>query len=117
MTVGILALHYVTSDPIEKQLGMNQLDFRKGPRPISTVQSPTGHKLPSNVAVQATTEPLCAGDHDANQDAISVPNRIFVRKTYDVQFVERHLPSSNTTPIDTKHLAEEVEEAGDLEQS
>ena len=106
MTVGILALHYVTSEPIEKQLG-----FRKGPRPISTAQSPIGHKLPSNVAAQATTEPqMCAGDHDANQDVISVPNRIFVRKTYDVQFVEPHLPSSNTTPIDRKHLAEEVEE-------
>jgi hypothetical protein len=55
---------------------------------------------------------VCAGDHDANQDVISVPNRIFVRKTYDVQFVEPHLPSSNTTPIDRKHLAEEVEEVG-----
>jgi len=53
---------------------------------------------------------VCPGDHDANQNVISVPNRIFVRKTYDVQSVEPHLLSSNTTPIDRKHLAEKVEE-------
>ena len=53
---------------------------------------------------------MCTGDHDADQDAITVPNRIFVRKTYDVQFVEGHLPPSNTTSIDGKHLAAKIEE-------
>jgi hypothetical protein len=55
---------------------------------------------------------VCAGDDDANEGVISVPNRIFVRKTYDVQFVEPQLPSSNTTSIDKKHLADEIEEVG-----
>jgi hypothetical protein len=55
---------------------------------------------------------VCAGDHDADQDVITVPNRISVRKTYDVQFEEAHLPSINTTSIDRKHLAEEMEEVG-----
>jgi hypothetical protein len=110
VTVGILALHYVTNDPTEKQLGMKQPDSRKGPQPISTVQS---HRLSSNVAPQATTETqVCAGDHDADQGVITVPNRILVRKTYDVQFEEVYLSSINTTSIDRKHLAEEMEEVG-----
>jgi hypothetical protein len=53
-----------------------------------------------------------AGDHDADQDVITFPNRILVRKTYDVQFEEVYLPSINTTSIDRKHLAEEMEEVG-----
>jgi hypothetical protein len=106
VTVGILALHYVTSDPTEKQLGMKQPDSPKEPRPISTVQSRTGHKLPSNVTQ------VCVGDHDADQDVITVPNRILVRKTYDVQFEEIRLPSINITSIDKKHLAEVIEEVG-----
>ena len=111
MTVGILALHYVTSDPTEKQLGMKQPDSRKEPRPVSTVQWRTSYMLPSDVAPQATTETqVCAGDYDADHDVITVPNRISVRKTYDVQFEEAHLPSINTTSIDRKHLAEEVKE-------
>jgi hypothetical protein len=112
VTVGILALHYVTSDPTEKQLGMKQPDSPKESRPISIV-SRTGHRLSSNVAPQATTETrVCAGDHDADQDVITVPNRISVRKTYDVQFEEVYLPSINTTSIDRKHLTEEIAEVG-----
>jgi len=134
VTVGILALHYVTSDPTEKQLGMKQpvqsrpvstvqsrpvSTVQSRPistvqsRPISTVQSRTGHNLPFNVAPQATTETrVCAGDHDADQDVITFPNRISVRRTYDVQFEEAPLPSINTMSIDRKHLAVEVEEVG-----
>jgi hypothetical protein len=113
VTVGILALHYVTSDPTEKQLGMKQPESRRGSRPVSTVQSPTGHRLSFNVAPQATTEVrVCAGDYDADQDVITVPNRISVRKTYDVHFEEAHLPSINITSLDRKHLAVEVEEIG-----
>jgi hypothetical protein len=51
-----------------------------------------------------------AGDYDTDHDVITVPNRIFVRKTYDVQVVEAQEPSSNATSIDKKHLAEEVKE-------
>jgi hypothetical protein len=112
VTVGILALHYVTSDPTEKQLGMKQPDSPNGPRPTSTA-SRTSPGLPSYGAPQATTEiHVCAGDHDSDQDVITIPNRILVRKTYDVQFVEGYLPS-NTTSIDKKDVAEEVvEEVG-----
>jgi hypothetical protein len=117
VTVGILALHYVTSDPTENQLGMKQPDSRKGSRPTSTVHSRASYMLPSSVAPRATTETrVCAGDHDADQDVITVPNRISVRKTYDVQFEEAYLPSINTTSIDRKHLAEAVEEVGPLDQ-
>ena len=111
MTVGILALHYVTSDPTEKQLGMKQFDSRTTPQPISPLQSRTGQVLPSYTAPQGATETqVCAGDHDGDQDVITVPNTIFVRKTYDVQFVEAHPPSSNTTSIDKKHLVEDINE-------
>ena len=111
MTVGILALHYVTSDPVEKQLGMKQFDSRKGPRPSSTVQGRTSPKLSSHVAPQTGAETqVYAADDEANPGVISVPNRIFVRKTYDVQFMEAQLPSSNTTSIDKKHLSDEIEE-------
>ena len=55
---------------------------------------------------------MCVGDHDADQDVITVPNRILVRKTYDVQFEEVRLPSINITSIDKKHLAEVIEEVG-----
>jgi hypothetical protein len=55
---------------------------------------------------------VCAGDYDADQDVITVPNRISVRKTYDVHFEEAHLPSINITSLDRKHLAVEVEEIG-----
>jgi hypothetical protein len=110
VTVGILALHYVTSDPTEKQLGMKQPDSRKESRPVSTVPWRTSYMLPSDIAPRATTETqVCAGDHDVDQDIITVPNRISVRKTYDVQFEEARLPSIITTSIDTKHLAEEGE--------
>lgn len=92
---------------------MKQPDSHKGPRPTSTIQSRTDHRLSSNVAPQATTETqVCAGYHDADQDVITVPNRISVRKTYDVQFEEAHLPSINTTSIDRKHLTEKMEEVG-----
>jgi hypothetical protein len=109
VTVGILALHYVTSDPTEKQLGMKQPDSPKGPRPTSTIQSQTGHKLPSNVI---TVTQVCAGDRDTDQDVITVPNRISVRKTYDVQFEKAYLPPTNTMSINRKHLTEEIEEVG-----
>jgi hypothetical protein len=111
VTVGILALHYVTSDPVEKEFAMKQqYDSRKGPRPSSIVQGRTSPKLPSHVAPQTATEERqgYAGD-EANPGALSVPHRIFVRKTYDVQFVDAQLPSSNTTSIDKKHLSDEIE--------
>jgi hypothetical protein len=113
VTVGILALHYVTSDPIAKQLGMNGLSSRKGPQPIATLQSRTSPTLPSNASPRATMEAqACADDHDVPQDGITVPNRIFVRKTYDVQPMEPRLSSSNTPSIERKQVAEEVEEVG-----
>jgi len=111
VTVGILALHYVTSDPLEKQLGMKQFDYRIGPRPSSTVQGRTSPKLSSHVAPQTGAETHgYTGDDEANPGVLSVPNRIFVRKTYDVRYMEAQLPSSNTTSIDKKHLSDEIEE-------
>jgi hypothetical protein len=86
VTVGILALHYVTNDPTEKQLGMKQAQFNSKPVAISSVHSRAGGKSSATIVPKITTDTkIWASDEDGDHETVTAPDRIFVRTSYEVR--------------------------------
>src|SRR5271170_3003106 len=65
VTVGILALHYVTNDPTEKQLGAKQPQFNSRLAAVPSVHSRAGGKSSATIVPKTTTDAkIWAGDQD-----------------------------------------------------
>lgn len=84
VTIGILALHYVTNHPSEKQLGvkkptstlaLRQYDPRIGP----------GQNLPPGVGMRSPVQTMVStGSRHDREEIITAPDRIFISTTYEV---------------------------------
>ena len=79
VTVGIVALHYVTNHPAEKQLGVKELSFS------SRVPNIYGTEFETSVNSDRTAQArVWANDRDDDEDVITAPDRIFVSKSFEV---------------------------------
>jgi len=86
VTVGILALHYVTNDPTEKQLGAKQPQFNSRLAAVPSVHSRAGGKSSATIVPKTTTDAkIWAGDQDGGHEAVAAPDRIFVRTSCEVR--------------------------------
>ena len=77
VTVGILALHYVTNHPAEKHLGVKELPAGEG--------DPFAAECETTITSGRTR--VWASDWDNDETIITAPNRIFVSTSYEVGIV------------------------------
>jgi hypothetical protein len=83
VTVGIVALHYVTNHPAEKQLGVKELPFsHRNPNTSNTYcGTEYGTSIYPNRTAQAR---VWTGDWYNDEEVITAPDRIFVSTSYEV---------------------------------
>jgi len=84
VTVGILALHYVTNHPAEKHLGVKEL-------PASN-RYPNAWNAYRGTECETSTDSartrVWASDWDNDDTAITAPDRIFVSRSYELYRID-----------------------------
>ncbi|KAK5046823.1 hypothetical protein LTR84_007177 [Exophiala bonariae] len=87
VTIGILALHYVTNHPSEKQLGMkNSCSALRHYDPWSP-QNAGRQEFPSSAGMRGPVRTMVStGSQHDREEIITAPDRIFISTTYEVFF-------------------------------